>query len=322
MEYFDEKTISGNIKLIRNTDGELFIKKSISKEYVEIYTRLKTLQNKNVVGIYDILPDKNGQYAVIEEFADGVSIYDAAQKRSFSPEEIRLFAAEICSGVSALHSLGIIHRDITYNNVIITKYGEIKLLDFDISRLYKKDSKADTVIMGTPGFAAPEQYGFLQSGETADIYAVGALMAFMLEHCDGAAKGSELSYIAQKCMKFQPELRYKSADSLRKAILSADKRHSTKIGNLAKISYYVIIFLTFVPPVFSSDSINKPLFLLEAFGIYIFPVMLFSNEWDWQKHFPKLKYARKPIKYITLSLIYFLVIMCIIILEAIRWSNR
>ena len=323
MEYYDEKIISKNIRLVRGENGELYIKKAVEPSALDIYRKLEKVDSRNVVKIYDVRENDDGSCEVLEEYVDGTPLYDIAFKRNFTCEEIKFYAAEVCSGVQALHKIGVIHRDLTYNNILLSRYGEIKIVDFDISRSFKKGEKSDTTILGTPGFAAPEQYGFLQSSEKTDIYAVGSLMAFMLEHSDDGAKSPELSYIAQKCVKFVPELRYKNIAELKKAILNAEKRRSFKIaGPLAKFTYYFTVVSVLVIPVLTKDyGINRGIWLTEVFCIYIFPVMFFGNEFDWQKYVPELKYARKPVKILFMITVYLLVLMGVIIIEAIKHAN-
>ena len=86
---------------------------------------------------------------------------------------------QLCMALWVLHSLGVVHRDVKPDNVII-RGTEAVLIDFDASRIYKNENREDTQILGTTGFAAPEQYGLSQSDGRADIYALGVLLNIML----------------------------------------------------------------------------------------------------------------------------------------------
>ena len=88
--------------------------------------------------------------------------------------------SEICEGISALHSVGIVHRDIKPSNIMLTDSGKIKIIDYDAARLKKPEADKDTTFIGTDGFAAPEQYGFMQTDERSDIYALGVTMKLLL----------------------------------------------------------------------------------------------------------------------------------------------
>ena len=92
----------------------------------------------------------------------------------------------MCKALWVLHSLGAVHRDVKPENIIL-RGSEAVLIDFDAARLYKPEESGDTQVLGTTGFAAPEQYGLSQTDRRADIYAVGILMNVMLtgEHPSG-----------------------------------------------------------------------------------------------------------------------------------------
>lgn len=68
----------------------------------------------------------------------------------------------LCNILNALHSMTppIIHRDIKPSNIIITSYNYAMLLDFNAAKQFSGQNESDTVLIGTPGYAAPEQYGF------------------------------------------------------------------------------------------------------------------------------------------------------------------
>lgn len=78
----------------------------------------------------------------------------------------------------------IVHRDIKPSNIILTEGGRIVLIDLNAARLDDKKSSHDTQLIGTAGFAAPEQYGFAASSPRADLYAAGILMRVLLTGTD------------------------------------------------------------------------------------------------------------------------------------------
>ena len=104
-------------------------------------------------------------------------------------------------------------------NVII-RGSEAILIDFDASRIFKSDTNQDTQILGTTGYAAPEQYGIAQTDERADIYSLGVLLNIMLtgKHPSKELASGRLGRIVQKCTMVNPEKRYKSVLYLMEAL--------------------------------------------------------------------------------------------------------
>lgn len=123
--------------------------------------------------------------------------------------------SEICEGISALHSVGIVHRDIKPSNIMLTDSGKIKIIDYDAARLKKPEADKDTTFIGTDGFAAPEQYGFMQTDERSDIYALGVTMKLLLGE---QYMRSPYKSVAEKCMRFDPQKRYSSATAVKRTI--------------------------------------------------------------------------------------------------------
>ncbi len=125
--------------------------------------------------------------------------------------ESKQIARQLCSALWVFHSMGVVHRDVKPDNVII-RGKEAVLIDFDASRIYKSTIQEDTQILGTTGFAAPEQYGLSQSDGRADIYALGVLLNIMLtgEHPSRKLAGGRMGRIVQRCTMVNPAKRYKN----------------------------------------------------------------------------------------------------------------
>ena len=117
----------------------------------------------------------------------------------------------------------VICRDLKAENVILTNEGEVKLIDFDIARIYQPGKSKDTVMMGTQGYAAPEQFGFGQTDARTDIYALGVLLNYMLVRDFPMEKLTEGKFktIVLKCTKINPEDRYQNVDELKADICNA-----------------------------------------------------------------------------------------------------
>ena len=115
----------------------------------------------------------------------------------------------------------IVNRDIKPKNVIITEQNSVILLDFNAAKIYSDSEMKDTLLLGTPGYAAPEQYGFGQSSVKTDIYAVGIMLKEMVQSVE--KYNVKLDDIIKKCTQLNPNDRYLNIEDLEKDILSLNK---------------------------------------------------------------------------------------------------
>ena len=188
----------------------------------EVYRRLLTIHCPHLPRVMEV-GEKDGRVAVLEEYISGERLDTLLEAGLFSENEVRKTAKEILAGLQVLHSIGAVHRDIKPENIILREGGAV-LIDFDASRIYKETQSADTHILGTTGYAAPEQFGVTQTDHRADIYAMGVLMNIMLtgKHPSKAMAGGKMGRIISKCTMMDPDKRYKSCEALLGA-LSAQK---------------------------------------------------------------------------------------------------
>ena len=122
--------------------------------------------------------------------------------------------AQICDGLQFLHSADppIIHRDIKASNIMVTDDGVVKIIDYDAAKIYTAGQDKDTMMIGTQGLAAPEQYGFAQSNVRTDLYALGKLIERMLPDNVDAKR------IVEKATEMDPKKRYTSAAQMKSQI--------------------------------------------------------------------------------------------------------
>lgn len=158
---------------------------------------------------------KNGQVLVLEEYIPGDSLSFLLEESSLPPEQAQTIAIQVCRALQALHSLGAVHRDIKPGNILL-RGDEAVVIDFDASRLRKEENISDTRIMGTTGYAAPEQFGFSQTDARADIYSVGVLLNEMLTRRHPATQLVEgrLRPVIERCIEVNIAKRYPSAEAL------------------------------------------------------------------------------------------------------------
>lgn len=131
---------------------------------------------------------------------------------------------QLCALAAALHSLDppVIHRDIKPENLIVGPDGCLRLIDFDIARLYRRDGSRDTERLGTEGTAAPEQYGFSQTDARTDVYAMGMTLLWLrtgvYDRAALAQAGPRLRRVLERATDFSPARRYASAADMGRAL--------------------------------------------------------------------------------------------------------
>ncbi len=149
---------------------------------------LADLLHPNLPRIYDHFSEDERSYLVMD-FIEGLTLEDYYEKADGSPlplEQVLNWGEQICDVLSYLHTHQppIIFRDLKPSNIMISESGHVYLIDFGIARIFKPGQSHDTVALGSPGFAAPEQYGKAQSTPRSDIYSLGALLHCLLTGVD------------------------------------------------------------------------------------------------------------------------------------------
>lgn len=127
--------------------------------------------------------DEGGVYYSVMEFVDGENLADLLKREGRLPLHHALFIAhEIASGLRALHADGIVHRDVKPSNVLVGRDGSVKLTDFGVARDIKDLQRLTATgdLLGTLGFAAPEQLGSGAIDGRADLFALGATLHLMI----------------------------------------------------------------------------------------------------------------------------------------------
>lgn len=180
----------------------------------EVYRRLLPVLCPHLPQIMEAA-EQDGQTAVLEEYVQGDTLAELLMGARLTEREARQVTMQLCQALHVLHSMGAVHRDVKPENVIL-RGSDAVLIDFDAARIYKDTSESDTQVLGTTGFAAPEQYGIFQSDERADIFSLGVLLNIMLtgKHPSREMAAGKMGRIVRKCTMTAPEQRYQSARAL------------------------------------------------------------------------------------------------------------
>ena len=221
-------------ELVMRGEAGPFVRKRIPIQLAnrDAWQRLATISHPllpHVEAVYE-LPD---QLVVVTEFVVGQSLAQVvSQSGRFLPDRCEQILSDLCSAASALHEHGIVHRDITPGNVIISPTGA-HLIDLGIARIHEEGASHDTTTLGTWGFAAPEQFGFAQTDARSDVYSMGRILGYMLTGLlpsdpayEQALRNSSvvpvrLAAVVGKACAFEPSARYQSAAELGQAIRAA-----------------------------------------------------------------------------------------------------
>lgn len=148
------------------------------------------LNHPNIPRVIDYFSE-NGKKYLVMAYVDGETLEERLNRNQGRPlpeREVMSWAIQLCQVLTYLHTLPqpIIFRDIKPANIMVDGKGQIKLIDFGIARLFKPGQTKDTIRIGSPGYAPPEQYGKGQTDGRSDIYALGATLHQLLTGQDPA----------------------------------------------------------------------------------------------------------------------------------------
>ena len=198
----------GGVYLIRRrTDGKPLVLRHFTGN-AEVYQKLLQYTCSHLPVTLEVA-SQGEEHLILEEYIQGDTLDFLLKDTLFTAKETRKIVTQVCRALWVLHSLGAVHRDVKPDNIIL-RGSEAILIDFDAARLYKPEETADTQILGTTGFAAPEQYGLSQTDQRTDIFAVGVLINVMLtgKHPSKQLAPGRLGRIVARCTQVNPKKRY------------------------------------------------------------------------------------------------------------------
>ena len=219
---------SETYEVLRNKDDKLYILKIISADDDSLSYEddvLKRLDHPDIPKLIESVRENAKRYIVRQYFPGYPLSHPLSCGRKFKINETLDVAQKLCDILQYLHSRPepIIYRDIKPQNIVIAPEGGVKLVDFDIARLYDISADTDTVYYGTREYSPPEQFGYSQTDARTDIYAMGVLMIHMLTGRPdiGAIADMEdgtLRKILRRCTQFAPKERFHNMPSLKKSL--------------------------------------------------------------------------------------------------------
>ena len=213
-------------KRARDKNNEVVVQSAIAEANM-----IKQLDHTAIVRIVDIIETPDVIY-IIEDYIEGETLNTILEENGAQPQELVIeWAMQICEALEYLHTRKppIIYRDMKPANVMLKPDGNIKIIDFGIAREYKDQSLADTVSLGTKGYAAPEQFGGKgQTDARTDVYCLGVTLYHLVTGHNPCEPPYEiypirhwnpqldpgLEAIIEKCTQLNPIDRYQSCAEL------------------------------------------------------------------------------------------------------------
>ena len=183
--------------------------------------------------IYDVHTTGN-ELVVVMEYIQGRTLRDEVYERDGSVALAAQWFPLLCDGVMELHeqfSPPLIHRDLKPTNIVVSDAG-LTIIDFGIARAFREGAAGDTAHFGTRCYAPPEQFGYGQTDERSDVYALGMLLYYLLAERDPSPSvaaagfaGPEVPFalrpVLQRACAFDPAARFQTVRDLKAAFLAA-----------------------------------------------------------------------------------------------------
>lgn len=220
MEYEEIRLLKqsdkSTVHLVREKGGSrVLVRKKLAGRH-PVYQTLQKNPHPGLPRLYEVAIAEDST-TVIEEYIEGQTSGEA----ELSGKQFRQVVRELCAVLEFLHGKGIIHRDIKPSNILLTEECHVRLIDFDAARMPREGAEQDTRLLGTRGFAPPEQYGFAQTDERADIYALGVTMEQLLGE---TVRKPRYRRVIRKCRNLNPDKRYQSMRQVRQAFFPGGRR--------------------------------------------------------------------------------------------------
>ena len=326
----DDRTVA--IKILKD---EFLGNQEFIRRFKNESKAIAVLDHPNIVKVYDVSFGDRLQYIVME-YIDGISLKEYLnQQKEIRWKEALHFTMQILRALQHAHEKGIIHRDIKPENIFYDG-KQVYLFDFDIARNYIENQKRDTTVLGSQGYAAPEQFGFYQTDIRSDIYSLGVLYHVLLTNKlprDYDLQGIE-KRIIDKMIAIDPQGRYQDVKEIIKdldQLFHIEKKKEKKIkhpnalpgfrsGKLWKMIVAIMGYLLFIWILISFKIENQPISQYQYFvyrliliAWFIITLLFSTNYLSVRDYLPYYKNHRIVVKVLT-TIISWLILLFISII--------
>ena len=235
-----------------NSNGKKVIVKALKEEYAndaackallkQEYETTSMLENKYIRKALDFVTIEGYGDCIIFEYIDGKSLAEHVRVGTLSEKQVKSILTEVCDGLYYLHRNGMVHCNLSPENIMVTTDCRARLIDIGVPET-KQDADRELLIKEME-FIAPEIIKGEDYDARADVYSIGKIMEFMGERNISKQFGN----VATHCTQFSREQRFDSISDVRSAI---SKGHNlVKLIILAAVALVVIILaLVYVPKI-------------------------------------------------------------------------
>jgi serine/threonine protein kinase len=195
--YRARDTKLGRLVAIKTVSHHLRFDDEAKRRFMQEAQAASALDHQNICTIHDIVETAEGQVCVVMAFYEGHTLKHLLGERRFTVDECLDLGSQLASALERAHEAGIVHRDLKPSNIQVTERGETKLLDFGIAKLSSGDSITVTgTVMGSVGYASPEQLAATQVDHRTDLWALGVVLYEMLSGSHPFRRSTNMSTTA------------------------------------------------------------------------------------------------------------------------------
>ena len=288
IEVLKEDGVNRITKVRSTEDSMYYIKREIREGNFDLYSKLMNIHSVHLPGI-KYLVRSDSTVILIETYYNAPTLERVLKTQGgISRKQAIDWICQLCDVLELLHKQvpPIIHRDIKPENIFVQQ-DRLILFDFDIARFYQNNLNTDTQLLGSIGYAAPEQFGFAQSDARTDIYALGIVAKEILGNNAGM-----YHRVLDKAISMDPKNRYQSVGEMKADLLGKrwilpgilDENKRDKI-----FSWGFIVAGIFFALIMENVDYTQQIFFKLTVFLYFYGIPLL---WYNRFHFTRNKYMQ------------------------------